>query len=105
MSPGVHDASKLPGLGPKSWEMLRAAGVEDAAALRELGAVRAYLAVTASAKSVSLNLLWALEGALTAKHWQAIARDERSRLLAELEAVKEVEHALRGSNRPPRLLR
>ena len=34
---------------------------------------------------MSLNLLWAMEGALTGVHWQVVAREHRASLLLALE--------------------
>lgn len=79
----------LPGLGPKSLAMLAAAGLHGRADLEKLGSVRAYLRVQAAGQNASLNLLWALEGALTGQDWRVIAREERSRLLIELDAAQE----------------
>lgn len=78
----------LPGLGPKSTAMLAAAGVRSVADLRRLGAARAFLRVQAAGLHPSLNLLWALEGALTATPWREVARSERTRLLFEVEDLK-----------------
>jgi DNA transformation protein and related proteins len=77
------------GLGPKSEEMLAGAGITTAEALRESGAVAAFLAVKRAGLPASLNLLWALEGALTGHHWKDIARDERTRLLIALDHAEQ----------------
>ncbi|HYD94360.1 MAG TPA: TfoX/Sxy family protein [Noviherbaspirillum sp.] len=76
----------LPGLGPKSAGMLAAIGVHSRADLAARGAVGAYLALRQAGQPASLNLLWALEGALTNRDWREVARDDRLRLLLELEA-------------------
>ena len=55
----------LPNLGPKSQQMLQLAGIQSVQDLRRLGAVRAYLQVQACGAPASLNLLWALEGAIS----------------------------------------
>jgi DNA transformation protein len=78
----------LPNFGPKSQQMLEQAGIKTVAQLRRLGAVRAYLQVKRSGGNASLNLLWALEGALTGQHWQVVAKHERLRLLLELEDIE-----------------
>ncbi|HLY96975.1 MAG TPA: TfoX/Sxy family DNA transformation protein, partial [Sideroxyarcus sp.] len=57
----------------------------------ELGAVRAYAQVKRSGACSSLNLLWAMEGALSGRHWQEVAKHDRLRLLLELEDI-EKEH-------------
>ncbi len=82
-------AHHLPGLGPKSLAMLAAAGIHGRADLERLGAVRAYLQVKATGQNASLNLLWAIEGALTGQDWRVVAREERGGLLLELDAAQE----------------
>lgn len=82
---GGGSLASLPGLGPASCRMLAAAGIDSVDDLRRLGAVRAYLMVGRSGAPVSLNLLWALEGALTGQHWQQVARHQRTSLLLALE--------------------
>jgi len=79
----------LPNFGPKSQQMLEQAGIKTVEQLRKLGAVRAYLQVKRNGGNASLNLLWALEGALTGQHWQVVAKNERLRLLLELEDATE----------------
>ena len=77
--------SKLPNLGPKSEAALKAAGIHSVGALRTLGAVAAYAQVKRSGAPTSLNLLWALEGALTYLPWQVVAKEHRTSLLLALE--------------------
>jgi DNA transformation protein len=79
----------LPGLGPKSQAMLARAGIKTVAQLERLGSVRAYAKVKASGANASLNLLWALEGALTGLAWQVVAREHRLSLLLALEALND----------------
>ena len=85
LSKSVRD---LPGIGPRAAEMLEAAGIRTPDELRKHGAVSAYIAVKRASGSASLNLLWALEGGLTGQPWQTIAREERGRLLVELDAAE-----------------
>lgn len=75
----------LRNLGPRSVQMLQRAGIEGFSRLRELGAVRAFVAVKRSGAAPSLNLLWALEGAISDRPWQQVAKEERLRLLLQLE--------------------
>ncbi|MGH6637425.1 MAG: TfoX/Sxy family protein [Polaromonas sp.] len=75
----------LPNLGPKSQEVLAAAGITSIQDLRNLGSVAAYAKAKRSGANVSLNLLWALEGALTGLPWQEVAREHRTSLLLALE--------------------
>ncbi|MDX1569300.1 MAG: TfoX/Sxy family protein [Xanthomonadales bacterium] len=76
----------LPGLGPRSRDMLAAAGIASVDDLRDLGSVGAFAAVRKAGIGASLNLLWALEGALSGMPWQEVARDHRTSLLLALEA-------------------
>jgi len=80
--------SELPNLGPKSEEMLVRAGITTLQQLRALGSVRAYIEVCRSGSSPSLNLLWALEGALTDRSWQRVEKEDRLSLLQQLEQVR-----------------
>jgi DNA transformation protein and related proteins len=78
--------SDLRSLGPKSQEMLARAGIRTLAQLRELGSVEAYVrARRANFSGVSLNLLWALESALTGEPWQQVAQRCRASLLLAVE--------------------
>lgn len=76
---------ELPNLGPRSVDALAAVRITSLFRLRHLGAVRAFLRVRARQPNVSLNLLWALEGALTGRRWQEVARTDRASLLMALE--------------------
>jgi DNA transformation protein len=79
----------LPNLGPKSAQVLAAIGIENLAQLRRVGAVEAYVRARRSNSRVSLNLLWALEGALSGMPWRQVAHQHRTSLLL---AVEEHEH-------------
>jgi len=81
----------LRGLGPKSQEMLARAGITTVDELRRLGSVAAYSKVKRLSGNVSLNLLWAIESALTGVPWREVARRHRTSLLLALE-----EHERRG---------
>ncbi len=75
----------LRNLGPASERMLNQAGITSETQLRRMGSVKAYQAVQAAGQTPSLNLLWAIEGALTDQPWQAIAQQDRLSLLLALE--------------------
>ena len=77
----------MPGLGPRSNQMLHGAGIRTLADLRQLGAVAACAQVKRHQPEASLNLLWALEGALSGMHWQTVARNHRTSLLLTLETM------------------
>jgi DNA transformation protein len=86
----------LRNLGPKSEAMLRHSGITSVEQLRELGAVRAYVKVKCNDAGASLNLLWALEGALSNRPWQEVAKQDRLSLLMQ---VEEIEKADRSTSR------
>lgn len=73
--------SDLPSLGPKSQAMLESAGIKTVKQLRQIGSIAAYVAVRRSGANPSLNLLWALESALTGISWQEVARKHRTSLI------------------------
>lgn len=75
----------LANLGPKSAQALVAAGIHSFAELQRLGAVAAYAKVKRNEPKATLNLLWALEGALTGLPWRVVAKEHRTSLLLALE--------------------
>ncbi|MCE2593662.1 TfoX/Sxy family protein [Motilimonas cestriensis] len=82
----------LPGLGPKSEQMLVAAGVDSITVLRQLGAIKAFIKVSQhQGKTPSLNLLYALVGALEGEHWLTIAKTQRAELVMALEGLQQLE--------------
>ena len=78
----------LPGLGPRSQEMLASAGITQVTQLRRLGSVAAFAMVRKVEPHASLNLLFALESALSGEPWQAVARKHRTSLLLALEELE-----------------
>jgi DNA transformation protein and related proteins len=80
--------SDLPNLGPKSQKMLERAGLVSFDQLRALGSVAAFVRVKRAGGKPSLNLLWALEGALSGLEWQVVAREHRISLLLALETYE-----------------
>ena len=82
---------KLKGLGPKSEQCLNAIGIFNKEDLEKIGAVSAYLKLNnQSIMKPSLNLLYAMVGALENKHWTKVAKNDKYRLLMELEDLKEL---------------
>lgn len=80
--------SELKSLGPKSQEMLARAGITSVEQLRRIGSVAAYVLAKKANGNVSLNLLWALESALSGEAWQEVARRHRASLLLALEELE-----------------
>ena len=78
--------SDMRNLGPQSETMLVAAGIPTPARLKTCGAVEAFIALKQTGQTVSLNMLWAMEGALSDRDWRDVVREDKLRLLTELEA-------------------
>lgn len=79
------ELAALANLGTKSARAVVAAGITSMADLRRLGSVAAYAKVKEHEPAVTLNLLWALEGAISSLPWQTVAREHRTSLLLALE--------------------
>ena len=79
---------QLKSLGPKSAQMLALAGVTEIEQLQALGSVACYAKVKRVYPQASLNLLWALESALTGQTWQEVARQHRTSLLLALDSLQ-----------------
>lgn len=93
MADHLSSIADLPNLGPKSTQVLQRTGITSLSQLQALGAVAAYAQAKAVEPGVSLNLLWALEGALTGLPWRVVAREHRTSLLLALE---DHQHGHRG---------
>jgi DNA transformation protein len=80
----------LRNLGPKSEQVLASIGIHSAEELRRRGALDAFLALRRAGLGRSLNLLWALVGALEpwpeGRDWREVAvSEERLPLLLAVE--------------------
>lgn len=78
---------KLRNIGPKSAAWLRQVGLRDREELMEIGPVEAFMRVKRAGFKPSLNLLYAIEGALLDCHWQEVPEQRRSELVAAAEAA------------------
>jgi DNA transformation protein len=83
----------LRNLGPKTEKMLAQIGIRTVNELRRRGAVRTYHELRRAQLTSSLNLLWALAGALEpwpeGRHWREMARgDARLSLLLALDDLE-----------------
>ncbi|MEO6365453.1 MAG: TfoX/Sxy family protein [Luteimonas sp.] len=78
---------KLRNIGPKSSAWLRQVGLRTREDLEGVGTVDAFMRVKRAGFKPSLNLLYALEGALQDCHWQEIPDARRAELVAAAEAA------------------
>ncbi|NOH79443.1 TfoX/Sxy family DNA transformation protein [Vibrio sp. RE86] len=75
----------LPNLRLATERMLKKAGIDSVENLEETGAVNAFKAIQSShSADVSVELLWALEGAINGTHWSVIPHSRREELLTQL---------------------
>jgi DNA-3-methyladenine glycosylase I len=80
---------QLLNLGPTSTRWLNAIGVHNRRDLEQLGAVDAYAMLKANGYKASLNLVYAIEGALTGRDWNRLPAKRKAQLkAAAAEAVK-----------------
>ena len=80
-------ADKLRNVGPKGAAWLRQVGLRTRADLEAAGTVDAFMRVKRAGFKPSMNLLYALEGALLDCHWQEVPHARREQLVAEAEAA------------------
>jgi|GEM_PF-744005 len=78
---------KLRNVGPKGAAWLRQVGLRTRADLEAAGTVDAFIRVKRAGFKPSMNLLYALEGALRDCHWQEVPQARREQLVAEAEAA------------------
>lgn len=92
----VKDAglASLKNLGEESARMLEAAGIATRSDLSELGAVGAYVAVKRKGLKPTLNLLYAIEGALRDVAWTDLPYHVRTQLTLEADAYLDAEGLL-----------
>lgn len=73
----IADATNL---GPRSAAILAAVGVETMADLRAVGVVEAFVRAKLASGEVTLNLLWALEGAVEGISWRDVSVQRKAEL-------------------------
>ncbi|QYJ74155.1 TfoX/Sxy family protein [Shewanella sp. FJAT-52076] len=83
MTPIINAAN----LGPRSAAWLSEIGLSSLEDLRELGSIEVMLRLKHAGIPVSLNLLYALEGALEGRHWQDVKRERKGELVLMWDAA------------------
>lgn len=100
----TDSTDKMRNVGGKSAAWLRQVGIRTRADLEAHGAIGAFIKVKKAGFKPSLNLLYALAGALDDCHWQQLGAERREQLLADL-AVQEEALGMTGKPKwggPPR---
>jgi DNA transformation protein and related proteins len=85
----MSTAPKIRNVGPKSAAWLRQVGIRTEAEIRELGSMEVFMKVKKAGFKPSLNLLYALEGAVQDCHWTALSDECKSALVLEVNAREE----------------
>jgi hypothetical protein len=109
---GKDDGNKIRNVGPKSAAWLRQVGVRTHEDLVRLGPVEAFMKVKRAGFRPSLNLLYALAGAIEDCHWADLPGERKSALVLAAENAeaanpiktrwqKQVERSERGGQRAP----
>jgi len=79
-------AEKIKNIGPKSMAWLRQTGIRTQADLEAVGSLAAYVRIKRAGFKPSLNMLYAMEGAILGCHWQDIPAERRSELIVAADA-------------------
>ena len=77
--------SDLKNIGKVTERWLNGIGVHSEGDLRSLGAVKAYRMIRAMEPAATLNLLYALQGALMGVHWNRLSSPVRELMVREVE--------------------
>jgi hypothetical protein len=83
---GKDDSNKIRNVGPKSAAWLRQVGVRTQDDLNRLGPVEAFMKVKRAGFRPSLNLLYALAGAIEDCHWADLPDERKKALVAAVES-------------------
>ena len=83
----ANDVSDLPGLGPRSRQMLASVGMTSVAQLHCADLFELYAAIKRLHAGASLNLLYALIAAVEGRDWREVARSERTSVVLRLDEM------------------
>jgi DNA transformation protein and related proteins len=79
------DLASMRGLGPASAKMIAQAGVTTSVALKKADLYQLYARIKQQQPKVSINLLYAMIGAVENEDWRTIAKERRSEVLMRLD--------------------
>lgn len=77
----------MKGIGEMSWNMLASIGISSPEALQARDPFEVYATLHRMKITRSINMLYALIGAIENKHWQDIARERRTEILLRLDEM------------------
>ena len=81
------NTQKMRNIGPKSAAWLRQVGLRSLDEISGTGVVESFMKVRRAGFKPSLNLLYALEGAVLDCHWQDVPEARRTELVTAAEAA------------------
>ncbi len=84
----MSETTSIRNIGPQSMTWLSHAGISSREDLVRRGVVPTYLLLKSKYPQVSLNLLWAMEGAVTNQDWRLISDETKQRLLNEISLLE-----------------
>ncbi|HZP65510.1 MAG TPA: TfoX/Sxy family protein [Rudaea sp.] len=84
----VKEGNKIRNVGPKSAAWLRQVGVRTQEDLLRLGPVEAFMKVKRAGFRPSLNLLYALAGAIEDCHWADLPDERKAALVLAAESAE-----------------
>ena len=79
---------KIRNVGPKSAAWLRQVGVRTIEDLRRVGPIEAFMKVKRAGFRPSLNLLYAMQGALDDCHWADLSEQTKAGLVLAAESAE-----------------
>ena len=79
-------------IGPVSSRWLAGVGIHTLDELRSVGVVNAYNQLRCHGYRVSLNLLWALQGAVMNVHWTRLPDSVKQDLRQRVMQIHETDH-------------
>ncbi|MGD9582458.1 MAG: TfoX/Sxy family protein [Lysobacterales bacterium] len=85
----MSPSAKIRNIGPKSAAWLRQVGIRSEADIKQAGALAVFMKVRKAGFRPSLNLLYALEGAVQGCHWTALGEQRKSELVLEVNAIED----------------
>ena len=83
-----NDLSSVPNLGPKSNEWLNAIGIRTFSDMESVGAVEIYRQLRELGYPASLNLVYAIHGAIINYPWDHLPPDIRDDLRTQVDQIK-----------------
>ena len=86
----MSELTDLPNIGDTLAQKLQLAEINSFDDLTAIGSIEAVMRIKEEDLSTCYNMLYALEGAIRGMRWHGIPKEERARLKAEFDSVRDV---------------